>query len=135
MHLKNGAKIAIIGGGPAGSFFAHFSLMHAKQLGINVSVTIFEKKCFDKKGASGCNMSAGVLSETLLDKLTEQNIHLPPSCIQQEIGGYYLQVSEYGIPLHYPYPPHKTRIATVFRGSGPRFANRDVSNSFDHFLL
>ena len=64
-------------------------------------------------------MSAGVLSEVLLDKLSEQHIHLPPSCIQQEIEGYFLQVSEYGIPLHYPYPPHKTRIATVFRGSGP----------------
>ena len=80
-------------------------------------------------------MSAGVLSESLLDKLTEQNIHLPPSCIQQEMEGYFLQVSEYGIPLHYPYPPHKTRIATVFRGSGPRFVNLDVSNSFDRFLL
>ncbi|MBI2557423.1 MAG: NAD(P)/FAD-dependent oxidoreductase [Planctomycetes bacterium] len=135
MHLKNGAKIAIIGGGPAGSFFAHFALMHAKRLGIKVSVTIFEKKCFDKKGAPGCNMSAGVLSESLLDKLTEQHIHLPPSCIQQEIEGYFLQVPEYGIPLHYPYPPHKTRIAAVFRGSGPKFANRDVSNSFDYFLL
>ena len=49
MHLKNGAKIAIIGGGPAGSFFAHFALMHAKQLGIKVSVTIFEKNASTRK--------------------------------------------------------------------------------------
>ncbi|HHT9139029.1 MAG TPA: NAD(P)/FAD-dependent oxidoreductase [Candidatus Wunengus sp. YC60] len=135
MHLKNGAKIAVIGGGPAGSFFAHLALTYAKQSGIKVSVTIFEKKHFDKKGAPGCNMSAGVLSEALLDKLSEQHIHLPPACIQQEIEGYFLQVPEYSIPLHYPYPPHKTRIVTVFRGSGPRFANCDITSSFDHFLL
>ena len=133
--LKDNSNIAIIGGGPAGSFFAHFALNYARQLGIKISVTIFEKKDFAKKGAPGCNMSAGVLSEALINKLSEQNIHLPPACIQQEIEGYFLHVPEYGIPLHYPYPPHKTRIATVFRGSGPRFANRDVSNSFDHFLL
>lgn len=136
MQLKNGAKIAVIGGGPAGSFFfAHFALTYARQLGIEVSVTIFEKKDFARKGAPGCNMSAGVLSEALLRKLPEHNIHLPPSCIQQEIEGYFLQVPEYGIPLHYPHPPHKTRIVTVFRGSGPRFADRDVSESFDYFLL
>ena len=132
--LKDNSNIAIIGGGPAGSFFAHFALNYARQLGIKISVTIFEKKDFAKKGAPGCNMSAGVLSEALINKLSEQNIHLPPACIQQEIEGYFLQVPEYGIPLHYPYPPHKTRIATVFRGSGPKFANHDVSNSFDHFL-
>lgn len=135
MYLKDGARIAIIGGGPAGSFFTHFALLYAKQSGIKVSVTIFEKKKFARKGSPGCNMSAGVLSETLLDKLSEQNIHIPSACIQQEIEGYFLQAPEYGIPLHYPYPPHKTRIATVFRGSGPKFANRDIGESFDHFLL
>ncbi len=135
MYLRNGAKIAIIGGGPAGSFFAHFALLYAKQLGIKISVTIFEKRIFAKKGAKGCNMSAGVLSEALINKLSEQNIRLPSACIQQEIDGYFLQAPEYGIPLHYPYPPHKTNIVTVFRGSGPKFANYDIGKSFDHFLL
>ena len=135
IHLKDNSNIAVIGGGPAGSFFAHFALLYAKQLGIKISVTIFEKRDFTKKGAKGCNMSAGVLSETLINKLSEQNIRLPSACIQQEIDGYFLQVHEYGIPLHYPYPPHKTKIVTVFRGSGPRFANYDISKSFDHFLL
>ncbi len=135
MYLKNGANIAIIGGGPAGSFFAHFALLYAKQRGIEVSVTIFEKKDFSRKGAPGCNMSAGVLSEALLEKLSQQDIHLPSTCIQQEIDGYCLHTAETGIPLHYPYPPHKTRIATVFRGTGPRFANLDAKRSFDHFLL
>ena len=133
--LKDNSNIAIIGGGPAGSFFAHFALNYARQLGIKISVTIFEKKDFAKKGALGCNMSAGVLSEALLNRLSEQNIHLPPACIQQEIEGYFLHVPEYGIPLYYPNFPHKTRIATVFRGSGPRFANCNVGESFDNFLL
>lgn len=51
MQQKNGAKIAIIGGGTVGSFFAHFALTHARQLGIHVSVTIFEKKYYAQKGA------------------------------------------------------------------------------------
>ena len=29
--LKNGSRIAIIGGGPAGSFFAHFASRYAKR--------------------------------------------------------------------------------------------------------
>ena len=36
--LKNGSKIAIIGGGPGGSFFAHFASRYAKEAGIDVSV-------------------------------------------------------------------------------------------------
>lgn len=135
MRLRNGIKIAIIGGGPAGSFFAHFAFVYAKQRGIEISVTIFEKKDFAQKGAPGCNMSAGVLSENLLEKLSEQNIRIPPPCVQQEIKGYFLQVPDYGVPLHYPHPSHKTRIITVFRGSGPRFVSHDASESFDYFLL
>jgi len=135
MYLKNGSKIAIIGGGPAGSFFAHFALLHAKRKGIKVDVTIFEEKDFTKKGSPGCNMSAGVLSEGLLEKLSDQNIKLPTACIQQIIEGYYLQAPEYGTSLYYPYQSHKTRIITTFRGNGPRFTDTYTGKSFDSFLL
>jgi len=42
--LKNGAHIAIVGGGPSGCFFANFANGLARQLGMDISVTIFEWK-------------------------------------------------------------------------------------------
>ena len=48
--LEDNSKIAIIGGGPAGSFFAYFVLKNAEQKGIKVDVTIFEGKSFCQKG-------------------------------------------------------------------------------------
>ncbi len=46
LFLKNGSKIAIIGGGPAGSFFAHFASRYAAETGIDVSIKIFDRKSF-----------------------------------------------------------------------------------------
>ena len=44
LFLKNGSKIVIIGGGPGGSFFAHFASRYAKAAGIDVSIKIFDRK-------------------------------------------------------------------------------------------
>jgi 2-polyprenyl-6-methoxyphenol hydroxylase-like FAD-dependent oxidoreductase len=44
LFLKNGSKVAIIGGGPAGSFFAHFASQYATEMGIDISITIFDRK-------------------------------------------------------------------------------------------
>ena len=63
--LKDGSKIAIIGGGPAGSFFAHFAQKWSIQKGIDVSVTIFDGKDFLQRGPKGCNLCAGVIAESL----------------------------------------------------------------------
>ncbi len=56
LFLKDGSKIAIIGGGPAGCFFAHFTSKIARERGIKVNITIFEGKTFVKKalGAAIC---------------------------------------------------------------------------------
>jgi len=75
--LKDGSKIAIVGGGPAGSLFAYFALKNAKQKGIKVDITIFEGKSFCQKGPRGCNMCPGVISEKLYGDLKE-NALLPP---------------------------------------------------------
>ncbi len=45
-YLKDGSHIAVIGGGPAGSFFAHFASKIAKEKGIDIKITIFEGKNF-----------------------------------------------------------------------------------------
>ena len=72
-YLKDGSKIAIIGGGPAGCFFANFALKIAKQKGIKVDITIFEGKDFCQKGPRGCNMCAGVISEKLYGELLKKH--------------------------------------------------------------
>jgi len=74
--LKNGSKIAIIGGGPGGSFFAHFASRYAKEAGIDVSIKIYDRKSFCQRGPRGCNMCAGVISENLFNSLEEERINI-----------------------------------------------------------
>ncbi|HYA31732.1 MAG TPA: hypothetical protein VED67_03160 [Thermodesulfovibrionales bacterium] len=53
--LGNGARVAVVGGGPTGSFFSIFALKMAKMIGKQLEVTIFELKDFTKDGSLGCN--------------------------------------------------------------------------------
>ena len=135
LSLKNGSRIAIIGGGPAGSFFAHFASKYAKEMGIDVSIKIFDKKDFCQSGPRGCNMCAGVISENLFNKLEEEGINIPPFCIQRKIEGYCLQTQDDSVFLHHPVPGHAPKIITVFRGNGPLLSSHEENVSFDDFLL
>jgi hypothetical protein len=63
LTLENGSRIAVVGGGPAGSFFSYFVLQFAKRIDLEISVDIYERKNFSVFGAAGCNMCAGVISE------------------------------------------------------------------------
>ena len=135
LFLKNGSKIAIIGGGPAGSFFAYFASKYAKEMGIDISITIFDRKSFCQMGPRGCNMCAGVISENLFNKLEEEGINIPPFCTQRKIEGYYLQAQDDGVLLRHPAPGHVPKIFTVFRGNGPILSHHQGNVSFDDFLL
>lgn len=134
-HVKDNDTIAIIGGGPAGSFFAHFALKLARKLEKKIKIYILCGKDFIQKGPVGCKMCAGVLSETLIMKMEQEGIILPKSRIQHEIDGYFFQSQERGIPLHHPVQGHTPRIVTVFRGNGPRYSSSSETVSFDDFLL
>ncbi|MEK7291460.1 MAG: hypothetical protein AAB013_06035, partial [Planctomycetota bacterium] len=135
LELKDNSNIVVIGGGPAGSFFVHFALRLAKEHGRKINITILDGRDFIQKGPVGCNMCAGVLSETLTNKMESEGIVLPKTRVQQEIDGYYFQTQERGIPLYHPKPGHKPKIITVFRGNGPRFSDLTTNISFDDFLL
>ncbi len=135
LFLKNGSKIAIIGGGPAGSFFAHFALKYAKEMGIDVSIRIFDRKSFCQRGPRGCNMCAGVISENLFNKLDEEGINVAQYCVQRKIEYYCFQTQDDGVFLHHPIPGHVPRIVTVFRGNGPMQSPHEGNISFDDFLL
>lgn len=135
LRLRNNSKIAIIGGGPAGSFFANDAIQYAKKLGINIQITIFDGKDFSQRGPSGCNMSAAVIASTLHAKLIKDGIVLPKRIIRHEIKGYYFQTEEYGIELYKPEQSDKSSILAVYRGNGPLYSTNTKSHSFDDCLL
>lgn len=134
LALKDGSRVAIIGGGPAGSFFAHFVQKYALQEGIQLSVTIFDGKDFLLRGPRGCNLCAGVLSASLHEKLREEGIFLPEKRIINRVDGYMLHVNDEHLLLTCK-ENRKEKIATVFRGNGPRYATFPDIVSFDDFLL
>ena len=53
--LEDGSRIAVVGGGPAGSFFTYYALDFAERLGMEIHVDIFEAKDFLCAGPAGCN--------------------------------------------------------------------------------
>ncbi len=133
--LKDGSIIAIIGGGPSGSFFAYLAFRYAEKLGLNISVTIFEARDFNQRGPKGCNMSAAVIASSLHEKLIKDGIILPDNVVRREIKGYYFQTKGYGIELHRPKPCGNNKILAVYRGNGPLYSTHTSNISFDDFLL
>lgn len=135
LRLENNSKIAIIGGGPAGSFFANNAVQYARKLGIKIEITIFEGKDFSQRGPRGCNMSAAVIAGSLHSKLKKDGIEIPEEIIRQEIKGYYFQTQEYGIELYKPQGNENSKILAVYRGNGPLYSTHTGSHSFDACLL
>jgi len=134
LKLKDGDRVVIIGGGPAGSFFAHFIHKFARQKGIRLSTTIYDGKDFLQKGPKGCNLCAGIVAESLNQRITAEEIHLPEQRIISRLDGYHLHVNGESLRLS-DVNNEKNIIATVFRGNGPRFSTFDEVISFDDFLL
>lgn len=136
MKLVNGSKVAIIGGGPAGALTAIFLLNLAKMLHIALSVDIYEPKDFSETGPKGCNMCGGVVSESLVQLLAIEGIALPDDVIIDTLNAYVLHTDDDAVRIE---TPHKeNRIATMFRGGGPKGAEHQNPLpwiSFDVFLL
>ncbi len=126
-----GLRIAIIGGGPAGSFTCHFLNKLAKAAGREIKLDIYDYKCFSCRGKSNCNMCAGIISATLTAKLEKEHITIPKSVIKSEITGYQLH-SKYNTV--YFQKEGSKKIYSVFRGQGPPQVG-GKANSFDQFLL
>ena len=133
MRLKNNSRIAIIGGGPAGSFFSYFLLDLAERSGIKLKVEIFEKKNFSKLGPAGCNHCGGIISESLVQILSSEGIVIPSSVLQRGIDSYILHMETGSTRIEKLL--HEKRIAAVFRGAGPLGAGENGGKSFDSFLL
>lgn len=133
MKIETRSRVAIVGGGPAGSFFALYLQKYAAEQGIQPEVTIYQARDFDEPGPKGCKGCAGVLSLSLLKNLDELSLSLPEEIIRSRIENY---------TVHSPYTsitisnPEKGRdIISIYRGGGPRISHYEDRISFDGWLL
>jgi len=133
LKLEDGSRVAVIGGGPAGSFFSYFLLDMAERIGLKVHVDIYEPRDFDLPGSAGCNMCGGVIYESLVQSLAVEGINLPTTVVQQGIEHNMLHM-DIGSALIQT-PRHEKRIATTFRGSGPRDLMEIKGGSLDGYLM
>ncbi len=100
--LDNGSRIAVIGGGPAGSFFSFFALDMAVRKGLDIEVDIYEPRDFSRPGPAGCNMCGGIVSESLVQNLAVEGISLPPSVVQRGIDSYVLHLDDGSVHINMP---------------------------------
>ena len=120
---------------PSGSFFTHFCITTRKEHSRKVDITILDGRDFIQKGPVGCNMCAGVLSETLTNKMECEGIVLPKTRVQQ--GNRWLLFTNTG--TRHPITPSKTWTQAKNHNGiprkRPRFSELTTNISFDDFLL
>ncbi|UCD20120.1 MAG: hypothetical protein JSU64_03010, partial [candidate division WOR-3 bacterium] len=133
VELRDGDHVAVIGGGPAGTFFSYFFLDMAERAGLEVSVDIYESRDFSGVGPAACNMCGGIISESLVQHLATEGIILPSTVVQRGIDSYVLHMDVGSVRLETPL--HEMRIGAVHRASGPRDLEKPTWESFDGFLL
>ena len=130
-RLRDGSRVGVVGGGPAGSFFAYFLLDLAEMAGFTPRVDVYEARDFSQPAPAGCNMCGGIVSESLVQMLAAEGIVLPPSVIQRAIDSYVLHMDVGHVRIETPL--QEMRIGAVHRGLGPRGV-QPRWESFDHFL-
>ena len=133
VELQDGSNIAVIGGGPEGSFFTYYALEFADRLDLNINIDIYEAKNFTRIGAGGCNHCGGIISESLVQKLSTDGIIIPAEIIQRGINTYTMHVEKGDAVIQTP--SNEDRIASVFRGCGPKGCLDTSQRSFDNYLL
>ncbi len=131
--LEDGAHIAVVGGGPSGSFFTYFALDFAERFGIDINIDIIEAKDFTCAGSPGCNHCGGIISESLIQMLSTEGIVLPSKVIRRGIETYTMHVEQGTTVIETPL--REQRIASVFRGFGPKGTTNEEFESFDNYLL
>ena len=132
LQLVDGSKVAVIGGGPAGSFVSFFLLEMAERCGLELDVEIFEPRDFSGVAPKGCNMCGGIISETLVQNLAAEGINLPSTVVQRGIESYKLHMDIGSVRIETPL--QEKRIGAVYRGAGPRDLTTSKWGSFDHHL-
>lgn len=133
LKIESGSRIAVVGGGPAGSLFTLYMQLYGREKGINPDITVYQNRKFEEPGPRGCKGCAGVLPMTLLQNLEQLGLSVPPYVVQCWLEKY---------AVHSPYtdisisnPEKGGKIASIYRGGGPRISNYTDPVSFDNWLL
>ena len=136
--LPDPATVVVVGGGPAGSFFALRLLRRARESGRSVRLLILERKTeimFSEPQWScsweGCNYCAGGISPRLADILQQEQIVLPDTIIESRAKEVVVHGDWKSVRL---LVPEGREMLSVFRGSRPRQREERYLN-FDSFLL
>lgn len=132
LALEDGSCVAVIGCGPAGSLFSHFLLEMAARVDVALTVDVYEPRNFAQPGPAGCNMCGGIVSETLVQNLGIEGVHLPPGVVQRGIDSYVLHTDAGTVRI--ATPANEMRIGALHRGAGPRDATERRWESFDGHL-
>ena len=117
LTLHDKSTVGVIGGGPAGSFFSYFLLEMAETVGLKLTVDIYEPRDFAQPGPGGCNMCGGIVSESLVQALASEGVHLGHSVVQRSIDSYCLHMDVGDARILTPL--REKTIASVYRGGGP----------------
>ena len=131
--LEDGARVGVIGGGPAGSLSAYFLLSFARLMDLDLTVDVYEPRDFGMPGPGGCNMCGGIVSESLVQALAIEGIDLPERVVQRGIDSYVLHTDETSTRIETPL--HEKRIAAIHRGGGPRDVTEVKWGGLDGHLL
>ena len=132
LTLEEDSRVGVVGAGPAGSFFSFFLLDIAERVGLNLHVDLYEEKNFSIPGPQGCNKCAGVISESLVQLIASEGIDLPEEVVRTGIDSYVLHTDIGSVRIETPLK--EARIATVYRGIGPKGNTSVAWNSFDKHL-
>jgi flavin-dependent dehydrogenase len=130
--LQDGSRVAVVGGGPASSFFSFFLLKMARAVDLDLEVDIYEPRSFRYCGPAGCNHCGGIVSELLVQILAAEGIVLPDTVVQRGVESYVVHMDVGDVTIGSPV--HEQRIAALYRGNGPRESTEARLKSFDGFL-
>ncbi|MBT8479047.1 MAG: hypothetical protein KJO06_09025, partial [Gemmatimonadetes bacterium] len=132
LALTDGSRVAVVGGGPAGSFFSYFLLKMAEAIDLDIEVDIYEPRSFGHCGPAGCNHCGGIVSESLVQFLAAEGINLPPEVVRRGIESYVVHMDVGSVAIQSP--SGEQRIASLYRGNGPRDGGDSPWDSFDGYL-
>ncbi len=139
LRLGDPATVLLVGGGPAGAFFAIRLLRRARRLGRRIRLLIVEKKAelqFYEPSCpypprEGCAYCAGGISPRLADVLDDNGLTLPEEILQGRAESLTLHGDWKAIELQIP---EGRRMYSVFRGSRPK-GEATRGGNFDSHIL